>query len=246
MKEWIMTTIRIFIYIAIFFSAFFNGQEQPKYPFFPKDQHFYLGSFPEFYKDFHKILIEKNLKPCENKSEYFTAFVLIRTDNTVEILQNQTAEKIKCSYNLTKEVIKHMDKWLPARIDKEPRATIAQLPIYVDDLFDNYKEGYLLTDYLKYSDFNISTFREEVVKYIDYSDFVLKSGKEPLRLKLNFSINENGEMSDLKIINGSGLVEFDDMVLNAVKKVVKKRKWEPAKIHNIPINSVFNFPITFR
>jgi hypothetical protein len=36
------------------------------------------------------------------------------------------------------------------------------------------------------------------------------------------------------------------MVLSAVKKVVKKKKWEPAKIHGMPIKSVFNFPFAFQ
>lgn len=240
-----MKTPFFLIFLSIFFLQI-KAQEQLKYPFFPDDQHCYIGGFREFYKDFHQILIDKKLKPCENKSEYFTAFVLIRTDNTVEILGNESSKKNKCSFDLTKEVIQNMDKWIPAKINEKPQATIARIMLYVDDLFDNYKEGYLLTDYLKYSDFNISTFREEVVKYIDYSDFVLKSGKEPLRLKFSFSIDENGEISDLKINKSSGMLEFDDMVLSAVKKVIKKRKWKPAKIHDMPIKSVFNFPISFK
>jgi TonB family protein len=186
------------------------------------------------------------LKPCENKNEYFTAFILIRTDNTVQILENESSKKNKCSYDLTKEVIQSMDKWIPAKIDEKSQATIARISLYVDDLFDKYKDGYLLTDYLKYTDFNISSFRKDVFKYIDYSDFVVKSGKEPLRLKLSFTIDENGEMNDLKINKSSGLPEFDDMVLSAVKKVVKKKKWEPAKIHGMPIKSVFNFPFAFQ
>ena len=107
--------MRKYLLFFCFVSAFCNAQNQ--YPFFPKDQHCYLGSFPAFYKDFHQILNENKLKPCENKKEFFTASVLIKTDNTAEILENKTSQENKCSFELSKEVMKHMDKWIPAKIN---------------------------------------------------------------------------------------------------------------------------------
>lgn len=230
--------------VLLFSLTQLDAQSQPKYPFFPKDQHCYLGGFTEFYKDFHQILIDKKVAPCENKAEFLTAFVLIRTDGTIQVLENESSKKSKCSFDSTKEVLQYMDKWIPAKIDGQPQATIAKLPIYIDDLYTNYKEGYHLKDFIKESNIDIANFREEVVKYIDMSSFVFKRGKDPLRIALTFSINESGDFTDLKMLKSSGLTELDDMVLRAVKKVGSKNKWIPAKIHDIPINSVFNLPIT--
>lgn len=228
--------------ILAFSQIQMKSYEYP-YPFFPKDQHCYFGGFKDFYKDFHEILMEKKLKPCENKSEYFTAFVLINPDNTIEILENKSSGESKCSFELTKEVLKFMDKWIPARIDNQHRATIARLPIYMDDLFENYKEGYTLFDQIKKSSFEneVEQFRKDVVKRVDMSDFVMK-GKGKITVLTSFAINENGEMDDLQIVKSSGLKEFDEMILGAIKRTIKKKKWEPAKIHDFPIKSRFSLP----
>ncbi len=44
------------------------GQEVMKE--FPLGQHSYEGGDVQFYKDFHQIVLEKGLKPCENKNEF--------------------------------------------------------------------------------------------------------------------------------------------------------------------------------
>ncbi|WP_374441704.1 energy transducer TonB [Epilithonimonas sp.] len=233
----------LLLFYFLFFLFNIKGQEH-HYPFFPNDQHCYIGGFKDFYKDFHNILIEKEMKSCENKKEFLMAYVLIKTDNTAEILENKSTTENKCSYDLTKNAFRYMDKWIPARIDGQSKATIARIPVYIDDLFDNYKEGYNVSDFVKKSDFDISKFRDDVVKRIDLSTFRITEGKEPLRIQTSFSINEKGELDDIKIIKSSGLKEFDEMILNAIKNTVKKKKWKPAAIHDIPIKSRFNLPFS--
>ena len=63
------------IYLFILFLTFFKVSAQNEmiiYDNFPTDQYSYLGGEKEFYKDFHKILIEKKLRPCENKKEFIS------------------------------------------------------------------------------------------------------------------------------------------------------------------------------
>ncbi len=235
--------MKIHFLFFCFISAFCNAQNQ--YPFFPKDQHCYLGSFPEFYKDFHQILNENQLKPCENKKEFFTASVLIKTDNTAEILENKTSQENKCSFELSKEVMKHMDKWIPAKIDGKETATIARILIYMDDLFENYKNGYTIKNVMTKSDFDVQEFRSEVVKKVDMDDFTFK-GKGNLKIKTKFAINEQGELDKLEMIESSGLKEFDEMILRAIKRTLKNRKWTPAKIHDVPIKSTFILPFSIK
>lgn len=232
-----------YLFFFCFISAFCTAQDQYNYPFFPNDQHCYLGGFPELYKGFNKILIENKLKPCENKKEFFTAFILIKPDNSVEILENKTSQLNKCSFELTKEVIKHTDKWIPAKIDGQNQPTIARVLIYMDDLFENYKIGYTIKDVITNSDFDVQQFRAEVVKKVDMDGFTFK-GKGNLKVKTTFAINEEGELDDLKILQSSGLKEFDEMILSAIKRTLKNRKWTPAKIHDIPTKTRFSLPFS--
>lgn len=170
--------------------------------------------------------------------------MLIKTDNTAEILENMNSSENKCSFDLAKNVFEYMDKWIPARIAGQSQATIARIPIYVDDLFDNYKSGYNVSDFIKKSDFDVSKFRDDVVKRIDLSNFKITQGKAPLKVLTSFSINETGQLDEVKIIKSSGLKEFDEMILEAIKNTVKKKKWKPAAVHDIPIRSRFNLPFS--
>ena len=236
-----------FLLVIIIVSG--SVKAQKNYPFFPRDQHCYLGGFPAFYKDFHQILIEKKLKPCENKQEFFTAFVLIKPDNFIEVFDSKTAENNKCSFEIAKEVMKMMDRWIPAKIDGKEQPTVARIMFYMDDLFENYKEGYTVGKTINnafYGENSLDgtkSFRQEVLRRIDTSNFYFK-GKGILRVETTFQINEKGELEDLAIVKSSGLKEFDEMLLDSIRKTIKKNSWTPAKLHNISIKSNFRLPFS--
>ena len=67
-------------YFLLFISSFLSGQTQVIS--FPKDQHSYLGGRTNFYKDFQKVLLEKKLKPCDNKNEFLSAYVIVLENDT--------------------------------------------------------------------------------------------------------------------------------------------------------------------
>lgn len=224
-------------------------KSQNKSLFFPRDQHCYLGGFSEFYKDFHKILIEKKIKPCENKKEFFTALVLIKPDNSIEVLDSESAVNNKCSFEIAKEVMRNMNKWITAKIDGQEKPTIARIMFYMDDLFENYKEGYTVSKNINDSyygkDFpgGMNSFRKEVLRRTDTSNFYFR-GKGILKAETTFTINEKGELEDLAITKSSGLKEFDDMLLESIRKTIKKDIWTPAKLHDIKIKSRFRLPFS--
>ena len=66
-------------YFLLFAGSFLFGQ---KIATFPSDQYSYLGGTVGFYKDFQKVLLEKKLKPCDNKKELFRAPIIIKDDGT--------------------------------------------------------------------------------------------------------------------------------------------------------------------
>lgn len=229
----------------IVFSLFVKAQNQYPYPFFPNDQHCYLGGFPEFYKEFHKILIEEKLKPCEKKDELFIAFIIINPDNKAVLLENNWSNENKCSYELAKEVIPKMDRWIPAKINGEEKSTIARVMFYMDDLFDKYETNYSIGKFVSKSNFDVAKFRDDVIKRVDISGFVIK-GNQPLRIKTTFVINEKGELDEVEMVESSGLKEFDEMILYAIKQTLKNKKWEPAKVHDIAIKSRFYLPFSIK
>lgn len=230
--------------IFLFTTFSFSSNAQNQYHEFPRDQHRYLGGMEAFYKDFHKILIDKKLKPCDNKKEFYIAPILIKSSDSIEILENKSAQENKCSSELTKEVLKYMDNWMPAKIDGRQTPVVAVISIYPDDLFEDYQEGYNFynKDY-ETSDFDITEFRNKIVNKIDLSSFSFK-GSGKLTIITKFIINTEGKLDNLTIAKSSGSQRFDEMVMDAIKRTQKNKQWKPSKTHGMLINTNFSFPIT--
>ena len=222
----------------------FSLNAQNQHPEFPRDQHRYLGGMVAFYKDFNKILIEKQLKPCDNKKEFYVAPILIKSFDSVEIIENKSAQENKCSSELTKEVLKYLDNWMPAKIDGKETPAVALINIYPDDLFENYQEGYTFfnKDY-EMSNFDIVEFRNKIVNKIDLNSFSFK-GSGKMTIVTTFIINREGKLDNLTIEKSSGSQRFDEMVMDAIKKTQKNKLWKPSKTHGMLINTNFSFPLT--
>lgn len=231
-----------FLYILLFLNIFVNGQ---KFAVFPANQHSYLGGDEMFYKDFQKILIAKNLKPCENKKELFRALILVNEDETASLYESENfPEQIsKCSEELTKEVLKNMNGFIAAKINGEVKAAVAHYYIFPDAFFENFKEGYTPEKFTELPVFEggINGFRNEASKKIDTSGFYVKgSGKATLIVR--FLVNEEGEIVNVNLENTSGLKEYDEMVISSIQSL--KKKWIPAKVHGIPVKYRFRMPIS--
>ena len=110
---------------------------------FPADQYSYLGGTVGFYKDFQKVLLEKKLKPCENKNELYRALIIIKEDETAYFVEYEKPSEItnKCSYALAKEVLTGMNGWIAAKINGVPTTAGTQYFIYPDAFFENFKEA---------------------------------------------------------------------------------------------------------
>ena len=228
----------------LFISTFFSGQTQ--LITFPKDQHSYLGGRTNFYKDFQKVLIEKKLKPCDNKNEFLSAYVIVLENDTAVLYDPEKLHKPenKCARELTKEVVKNMPGWVSAKINGNTKAAVAHYYIYPDAFFDNFKNDYNADDIIVNPTYEggIDAFRKEVMKRADPQDFYVK-GKGKVTVIVLFVLNEQGEMENLKLENSSGLKEYDEMILRTIKKI--KNKWKPATLHGVPIKFLFRMPLSF-
>ncbi len=218
---------------------------QNNYPEFPKDQHSYLGAYPLFYSDFHKFIVEKNLQPCANKKELSLIPILIISESKAKVMETDSLDlRNKCTIELVKNVIKYLDKWMPAKIDGKETPAVKKIPIYPDDLFEKYTPGYSFAevDY-KNTDFNIDDFRKKVVKYINLDNFKYK-GSGKLTVITSFDINYKGKLDNLKIEQSSGSQRFDEMIIDAIKETQQNKQWKPSSTHDVAINTSFRFPIT--
>ena len=196
---------------SILASGLFNAQILEYYP---KGQQDYEGGNIQFYKDFHQILIDKKLKPCENKKEMYSFKVVVYPEKTIKFVKEEDEEflnKNKCAYDLSREVAKYLKGWKPAVVDGKKVAAMTNFWIIPDELFLKQKEGYdpaedfILPNYKG----GINNFRKKVVSSIDLSRFKLDG---VLKLQVKFIINQDGTMSDVQLEESSGLKEFDDMV----------------------------------
>jgi len=215
--------------------------------YYPRDQESYEGGVKQFYKDFHEILVDKKLKPCENKNELYLLKVIVNEDGSIKYLRDDTnsemAEKNKCAYDLGLQVLKHMDKWKPAVIDGEKKQGVAAYYLFPDALFENYKEGYFVEAepaLLEGLPGGINKFRSEVVKKINLSGF---QWKQSFKMVAFFTVNTEGVIENIKLENSSGVPEFDKRIINGIKNV--KKKWSPATVHGIPVKYKFKLPLNF-
>lgn len=220
---------------------------QPLYYYYPHGQEPYKGGDKEFYKDFHQILVDKKMEPCENKNELYLLKVIVNEDRSVKYLKDdmnaEMAEKNKCAYNLGLQVLKYMDKWKPLESDGEIKKGVASYHIFPDALFENYREGYSVESkpaLLEGLPDGINKFRSEVVRKIDLVGF---QWKQSFKMVALFTVNTEGVIEDITLENSSGVPEFDRRIISGIKNV--KKKWSPATIHGIPVKYRFRLPLSF-
>lgn len=227
------------------FFSFLEVLSQSPIPNFPQGQYSYLKGEEGFYEDFHKILIEKKLKPCSNPKEWLNIKVLVKTDDTAEVIKiDSLIGDYKCTYELAKEVVKSMPGWISAKINDQLQPAVASYYIVPKDLFNDLPKGYSTSPYSKMAYFpgGFNNFRNEVAKRMDISDFYLKKAGK-LIIVAKFRVNRLGKIEEVKLEKSSGLKEYDEMLIKAIKSV--KTKWIPGSFFDVPVNSYFRIPLSF-
>ena len=231
--------------LLCFLPAFLSLSLGAQFHTYPKNQTSYIGGDAQFYKEFHQILVDKNLKPCENKKELYQLKVIVAEDGSVKNLKDEQnsemAVESKCAYDLSREVLKYLNNWQPPKINGVKKQAIASFYIFPDDLFERYTEGYNLeNDITGGLPGGINQFRTEVSKKINLDGF---NWEKPFQLAVIFIINKEGKMEDVRLEESSGNPDFDRRIINGVKSV--KKKWNPATINGVPIKFRFRLPLSF-
>ena len=230
-----------YILFLLFSTTAFS---QEIHEFYPLNQSDYIGGNIQFYKDFNQVLKDKQLQPCADKAENLSFQLVVYPDNTIKYIKSQEpdVEKYKCTFDLSKEVMKYLKGWNPAEISGKKVAARTSFLIIPNELFGELKEGYNPINDMQMATYDggIQSFRKKVFNSVDLNKFTFEG---TFRLEVTFMIEKDGKMSSVELTQSSGLKQFDDMIINSISRI--KNKWIPANIHGIPMRSKFRLPLAF-
>ena len=231
------------LFLSLFlYSIAFSQDIYDKYPTGQTD---YIGGNVQFYKDFHQVLKNKKLQPCENKKEAFTFRIVVYPDKKIKYVKSEDAESLeknKCAFELTKEVAKYLTGWNPAVVDGNKVAAVTSFWIIPHELFQELPQGYDPINDMEMATYEggINNFRKKVFQSIDLSRFTFTG---TFRLEVTFIVETDGKMSDVQLAQSTGLKAFDDMVIKSISQI--RNKWTPGSIHGIPVRYRFRLPLAF-
>lgn len=227
-----------FISILIFSQDIFEK--------YPEGQQDYEGGSVTLYKEINQILIDKNLKPCDNKNEYYAMDLLVYPDNSIKFVKDENSKNIaknKCAFDLARSVAPALHHWKAATIDNQK--VIAKTTFYLipTQLFSNFKEGYSVMNNFTKAQFDggINKFRSLVMQNFSFDKNV---DNGTFNVIIGFTVDVEGKLLNVKIDKSSGSNQIDGIFVDAVRSV--RNKWIPAKIQEFPISSKFYLPLTIR
>lgn len=213
---------------------------------FPKYQVPYVGGYNAFYKDFHHVIVAKNLEPCSQKGQFYQLKLLINKDNSVNFIKDYSEDHIaknKCAYDLSREVVQSLKSWNAAKVDGFPQSAVATFVVFPDDLFDDYQDGYVpnITGpiYGKYKGNGAEEFRKGIVNRIDLRRF---DWNDRFSVIIEFIITKDSKIENIKMIKSSSMDEFDKKIIYGVKSTAKR--WKPATVNGKPVDYKYQLTLT--
>lgn len=138
-----------------------------------------------------------------------------------------------------------MKGWNPAIYQDKKMPAVAEFPIYLDDLFDNYPLGYTASKYIKQPEFpgGLQKFRNKFTGAIRIPKLDHTDGEFTLRVA--FDVDEQGQMQDVRLLSKTGLQRFDDSIITGIEYMKKRHQWKPATFHGHLITRSLRIPIHF-
>ena len=224
-----------YFYFLVIFSIAIKAQILQE---FPRNQVPYKGGYENYYKDFHDIIVEKNLQPCSNKGEIYEFKVLINDDNSISFIKDYSSDYIaknKCAYDLAREVAKHQTNWNAAKVYDIPKAAVASFLVFPDDLFEDYKDGYLpqfsFPIYGKCKGNGAKEFRNGITNRIDTRRF---DWNDRFNVIVDFIITKDSKIENIVMIKSSSNEELDKQIVFGIKST--KKQWKAATVNGQPVD----------
>ena len=190
------------------------------------------------------MIIEKKLAPCDKKEALYHQEFIVTNKGEFKKIENSpnVFNANKCASDLLDQILPELKNWTPAQKDGNNITARSLFAFFPDDLFDNYKDDYDPKKLNADADFppnGLSSFRDEVAKKVDLGGF---NGRGKITVIINFVVDIDGSVTDVAVEKSSGVKEFDDRFIDAIKKV--KKKWVPAKLYGNPIRQRYKIPFS--
>jgi hypothetical protein len=235
------------LFFSLLLSALSYSQILDEYP---AGQRFYNGGITQFYEDFHNVLLEKELSPCENKKELLLLKFIVFPDKTIKFAKDADSLSYaanKCTYELSKEVFADLDGWQPAMVNNENKQyyypALVKIYVYPDDLFENFHKGYNIVQKYKKPEFPGGTeaFSKMVGGIVDLHK--VEFGFLDEQYTMYFNLNKNSEIINIEISPKPKHENLEKELIYGIKGI--RKKWKPATIHDIPVDALerFRFPV---
>jgi hypothetical protein len=207
---------------------------------YPPGQDFYAGGGYQLFIEMVKIVKEHDLPPCENRGERYDLKILIYENSTISYVKDFDSieiQKNKCAFDLSRKIIPHLKRWVPAKEEGKFVAAIAK--ININPLYLHYSK-----DDPRKNEENMPTFKKGMQAFgVEVKSIFEKKIKrnEDKRTFLKFAVNENGDMEDFQI-QGSYTDSEKKEIINQLSKI--KGKWNPATFNGLPFKYWLRQPIT--
>ncbi len=236
---------RKLLFLFLFVTYFINAQES--IPFVENDL-LYKGGFVNFYKEAHQVIIDKKLKPCEKKEALYHQEFIVTDNGAFKKIENHSNvyNANKCASDLLDQILPELKNWTSAQKEGKNITARSLFAFFPDDLFDKYEEGYDpkkqktgVNEDASFSNGGLSSYRDEVAKKVDLNGF---NGRGKITVVIRFIVDVDGSVTDILVEKSSGLQEFDERFIYAIKHV--KKKWNPAKLNGTPVRQRYKIPFT--
>lgn len=222
--------------------GFAKGQILQQYP---RSQVPYVGGYEAFYEDFHQIVKEKELQPCQKTDEFYQLSLLINANGSVNFVKDHNSNYIsanKCAYDLARTAVQYLKKWNPATVDGVAKSAVATFYIFPADFFSDVKPGYYPSiRFPRYgkTDKGDAEFRKGIVNRIDTRRF---SWDDRFEIIADFIISKDSKISDVVIIKSSSSEELDKRVVYGIQSTNKK--WTAATVNGVPVDYKYRLKLT--
>lgn len=238
--------MKYFYLLLLFISSYCYSQSEilDKYP---PNMSFYDKGELNFLKELQNSAKENDIKPCENKSDFYKLAWIVYPDKSIKFIKDPdtiSVGKNKCAYDFAKKTFKYLKDWNPVIINGKSYAALVQYEIYPSDIL-----AYKISDDLL-PDFKQAEYPGGKDRFFRDMERIIQNTMSKYRINLNgetvnlsFKVSKEGLMKDIKFSSNIPFTTIDDLTLD----LKKLNKWKPATRNEVPMESSFNnVSISFR
>ena len=232
------------LFLLVLFPLFCSAQILDAYP---KGQEFYRGGITKLYEDVHEVFTKFNIKPCENKNEFYNLKLVVNKDASISLVKDYDELAIKensCAYEKAKLAVSNILGWQPAEVEGQKFPAVVEVPFYPASLFSGYRAGYTAYQYFKPVSYpgGQKALEDDLKQYFMglFFDYQINGD-----LVMIFKIDRYGHIYDLVLESRIENEEFKKDIIKTIKRFNKKKTWIPASIHGQPVASEFHYTANF-